>query len=131
MNNSTLSNRTFEKLPIFMCLLIDLPSKGYDCSTVNSSRCVTCKIRGDYLSGESDNAYNATGHLICVGLWLICVASGTFGLLGNSLIISVLKRRSTSDKGFDFLLIVLACFDIICCAAGLIASTCHVFYHGI
>ncbi|CAL8084107.1 unnamed protein product [Orchesella dallaii] len=109
-------------LSVFMCTLIDTPESGEECSVLNSSECIRCNLRGGYLSGESIHDYHSIGHVISLSMWLLTIILGIGGLLGNYLIIRIVKKRN-SERPFDILLMVLAAFDTFCCIVTGIGTT--------
>ncbi|CAL8083980.1 unnamed protein product [Orchesella dallaii] len=118
-----------EYLHMDMCHMIDLPPDGRDCSHLNESICIECTIPGKYLTGESMTDYYSAGHIVCLLVGILTVITGLLGLSTNLIIIGVLKRRK-KYLPFDFLLVVLACCDLYCCATVLIAQTARMALYG-
>ncbi|ODN02205.1 FMRFamide receptor [Orchesella cincta] len=118
-------NKTF-RLPILFCALIDFPKNTTECTTQKPESgdlvCFTCPIVGRFLFGEPVEAFRSAGHLICIHLWVSVLIVGTFGAVSNCLIIAIMKRHK-EKRTFDFLLMVLASFDLLTCMMSLI-STC-------
>lgn len=126
---STPQHHQLEPLDIFLCGFIDFPETGIDCSTREPGYCVKCDIRGGYLTGESINDYNGSGHKFCRIVWYFCLFVGVIGTVMNGLIILVIYRRR-SNRSFDFLLSLLAKVDLLCCFTSLGSSTAPVAYFG-
>ncbi|CAL8083899.1 unnamed protein product [Orchesella dallaii] len=122
-----------ELLVYYTCLIIDLPEENgkpklQDCSTTNgtsSSRiiCVECNIASKFWDGEAVTDVRGMGHLISFLLWLVIVITGLFGIVTNFLIIIVLKGRNCKGTKFNFLLSVLAVYDLISCFSSILATT--------
>lgn len=119
-----------EKLPHIMCLFIDMPPSNIACSEDIPPDCVQCGLKTGYFTGESINDYYSTGHMVCLLLWILSATGGILGFLGNICVITILKKRAGSNQGFDFLLIFLAFFDIICCLMAVVVSTTLASFFG-
>jgi len=130
MDNATNVSIEIEYLHMDMCHMIDLPPGGRDCSRDhNPSFCIDCKIPGMYFSGESLHDYGSSGHVMCLIMGILTVAVGVLGIFTNSIIIAVLKNRKKYQP-FDFLLLVLACFDLYCCGAVILVQTARMALYG-
>ncbi|ODM97472.1 hypothetical protein Ocin01_09204 [Orchesella cincta] len=109
----------------WQCQFMDLAANEKDCSDSNPKVCIVCATSGKFFTGESVLDYYSTGHIVCLGLWVLTVVIGTVGVFTNSLIIAVIRARKIYIP-FDYLLMVLACFDIFCCIASVFAMSAHV-----
>ncbi|CAL8083819.1 unnamed protein product [Orchesella dallaii] len=124
-------NESTEVLFSYMCHLIDLPNTTKDCSISNTNMCIECPMRGGYLTGERFTEIYAFGHAVCLLLWLFTLLVSSFGILGNIVIVHVIRKHtSISKSSFDFLLFCLATADIFSCIVTAIAATCRVAYFG-
>lgn len=124
-------NVTIVPLEYFQCFITDFPESGIDCSLRNSTICVTCKIRGAYLTGESIGA-RAVAHLVCQVVLIISIVVGIIGVLANILTIIVLhiKRAKNKSRAFDLLLLYLVYTDLICCFSSLAVCAAELVYLG-
>lgn len=109
------------------CSLIDLPIEedgSYaDCPLFdNNSTCIRCKIRSRYFTEEGIMDSNSSGHIICIILWIVTLLIGMIAILGNFVIIFVLRKRK-SRKGFDKFLIGLAICDTASSVLSIIGTT--------
>ncbi|ODN02204.1 FMRFamide receptor, partial [Orchesella cincta] len=124
-------NKTF-RLPILFCALIDFPKNKIDCtSSIPDSGevvCFKCPIVGKYFFGEQIEDFRSVGHIVCLLLWLLVLIVGTFGTITNSLIISIM-RKHTEKRTFDFLLMVLASFDLLSSIMGVISVSAMMAYY--
>lgn len=125
------NNVTIVPLEYFQCFITDFPESGIDCSLRNSTICVTCKIRGAYLTGEGIGA-RAVAHLVCQIVLIIGIAVGIIGVLANILTIVVLhiKRWKNKSRAFDLLLLYLVYVDLFCCLSSLAVSAAQLVYLG-
>ncbi|CAL8103647.1 unnamed protein product [Orchesella dallaii] len=121
------TNKVITYLPTFSCAFIDLPESGEDCSIYNESECISCRIRGEFITGEGMNDYSGLGHVICIILWILTFLIGSFGAFTNLLIIAILKRKN-SKRPFDSLLIALAGFDLVCSVSVVTSATSAATY---
>lgn len=130
LKHSELSNKTSILLPIGSCLFLDFPDNHEDCvAHGNSSTCYYCRFLGKFLSGETINDFNGSGHILTLVTFGITIVLGLFGTLANLLIIAILKRR-TNKKAFDTFLITLAIYDIICSIFPVLAVGSAAIYFG-
>ncbi len=118
-----------EAFGLIFCIFVDFPPNGTDCSKEDPTRCVKCTKRGTYLTGESIHDYNSAAIWIIYVAWILGVVLSVFGVLANVLIFRVLRHQKHLGS-FNFLLLVLAGWDIMCCIASAVASTCFVSYFG-
>lgn len=124
-------NVTIVPLEYFQCFVTDFPDSGIDCSLKNSTICVTCKIRGVYLSGESIDE-KALSYLVCKVVLITSIVVGLVGVLANILTLIVLhiKRAKNKTRAFDLLLLYLAYADFFCCLTSLIVCAVQILYLG-
>jgi len=116
------------RLPIVFCLLVDFPDSKVDCTPDNTT-CFTCPKLGRFLTGDLLDEHGSAGHIICMLIWILVLIVGMFGTVTNCLIISIM-RKHTSKRSFDFLLIVLASFDLLSCIMSVIGTSAMVTYYG-
>ncbi|CAL8109541.1 unnamed protein product [Orchesella dallaii] len=127
-------NKTI-RLPIVFCLLVDFPDDKVDCSpssiTADHSTipiCFKCPKLGRFLTGDLLDDHGSAGHIICILIWILVVIVGLFGTITNCLIISIMRRHN-GKRSFDFLLIVLASFDLLSCMMSVISTSAMVTYY--
>jgi len=118
-----------EYLPNYFCQFIDLPENGTECSPNFPQVCVGCHTVGKFLTGETLKDYFSPGHIICIIMWIATIVIGTLGVITNSIIIMVIQHMR-SKRPFDFLIMMLACFDLICCASAATVNTAAVSIYG-
>lgn len=118
-------------LPTNMCILLNMPDSRVDCLTTiyNTSECIRCRVLGRFLAGEDLSEVGATGHVVCILIWLLTCLVGIFGAFGNMLIVYILHRQKRG-VAFDTLLISLAWIDMLCCWISLVPSTSAIVYFG-
>ncbi|CAL8098087.1 unnamed protein product [Orchesella dallaii] len=119
-------------LNILTCFHIDLPLTGNrDCSLLNSTICVECDVITRFFTGELLTETSGSSHRISLGIWLITVIVGLFGITNNIVIALVVNRRRTKRKKFDFLITFLAVFDSFTCIGSIYTTTASVlFFYG-
>lgn len=131
--NVSLSSLTppkpMESFLFAFCHFVDFPKSGIDCSQQNPEKCVECPTKGSFWTGESIHDYHSVALGYLYFFWAILVITSIFGILSNLLIIMVFKQKET-NRSFDFLLIMLAIFDIFCSIATMAAGTSSVAYFG-
>jgi len=114
-------------LTALTCILIDLPlnetHKNTDCSTKNPNICVSCRTRSRFINGEFLTKTGGWGHTISLAIWTITVLIGSFGVVTNIMVIIVLKTRANKESQYDFLVTVLAIFDIFSCICACLFCT--------
>ncbi|CAL8070675.1 unnamed protein product [Orchesella dallaii] len=126
---NTTTKETIYVLGEWQCQFMDLASSVRDCSRENPGFCVTCPIEGKFFTGESIRDYYSSGHLVCLFMWVLTVLIGALGVFTNCLIIGVIRSRN-KYRPFDYLLMVLAIADILCCVTAIFAMSAHVArYH--
>lgn len=129
LTNRTNNTNIVETFGLIFCVFVDFPPNGIDCSEEVPARCVKCRKRGTYLTGESIHDYNSIALWIIYLTWILALVLSVFGVLANVLILRVLRHQKHLGS-FNFLLIVLARWDIFCSVASAVASTCFVSYFG-
>lgn len=116
-------------LPLFPCHFVEFPdNKNHEeCSIANSSICARCPILGRFLFGGTvtDDGAEGPGHVVSLLEWVLTLLFGTFGIITNCLIITIIWKRK-SRKPFDLLLIALACLDFIGSITSIMASSATV-----
>jgi len=119
------------RLPVLFCALIDFPQNTTECSTSNTGEqtCFRCPIVGKFLVGDPVDAYMSAGRITCMVLWVLLLAVGLFGTVTNCLIISIMNNHA-EKRAFDFLLTVLATFDLLSCVMSIISMSAMVSYYG-
>ncbi|CAL8070679.1 unnamed protein product [Orchesella dallaii] len=122
---NTTTNETIYVLSDWQCQFMDLANSVKDCSRENPNFCVTCPIEGKFFTGESIRDYYSSGHLICLFMWVLTILIGALGVFTNCLIIGVIRARN-KYRPFDYLLMVLAIVDILCCVTAMFAMSAHV-----
>ncbi len=131
----SIENITFIDLPIMSCGLMDLSLKAngtcIDCSVVNNDTCIRCSFRGRFFTEEGIDDVSSFGHVVCLFLWILTFVIGICAILGNVIIIIVLKGRNTRS-GFNIFLIGLASSDLACCLLSILGTTAvSIFYRKI
>lgn len=112
-------------LPLTSCVFINFPEGGSECSdAIDVNRtCITCALFvGKFVSGEHMDDYSGISHIVSILIWILTTIIGSFGAIGNLLIILILYRQK-SGKPFDSFLTGLAFFDLICCIFSVIAAS--------
>ncbi|CAL8103641.1 unnamed protein product [Orchesella dallaii] len=122
MDNFTNSSGSVEIFNPIFCNFIDMPESRRDCSTKEPGKCIYCPIIGLYLTGESINDFGAAGHSMCQVMLALIIAICLFGVFSNIIIISIFNRRKT-QKAFNFLMVMLAVFNLFCCITTIVTST--------
>lgn len=121
-----------ERFLLSFCHLVDFPPGGIDCSQVDPQKCVQCPIPGTFFTGESIHNYQSWALFYYYILWAITVLISIAGVFSNILIVKVVLRinKKETQRSFDFLLVVLACFDVFCSLMAITASTGFMSYFG-
>lgn len=129
MSNSTLlPENSITFLPISICALIDVSlQSGIDCSRYNQTQCIGCLFVSRFFSGEKTNDTRSLSHFISIILCLITLIIGIFAMLGNIVIIAVIKKRQ-NKHAFDGFLMALAVYDFTCSLFAILSSTSSIIY---
>ncbi|CAL8112557.1 unnamed protein product [Orchesella dallaii] len=115
---------SFEYLPEWFCQVIDL-QKEKTCSEFDPNACIICEMLGSFFTGEKLWEVTSFGHIVCLLMWIVVVVIGAFGVVANILIMVSIWRMNTS-RPFDILIMILAGYDMLCCASSFVGTTVHV-----
>lgn len=110
--SSNNSEKSFEELDIYRCTLVQFSKTHQDCSRRFPNRCFDCPIIAGYLLGDNLDDYLSPGHLTCIIVMLTVVLISSMGVLWNILIMVVVHKKR-SRRSFDYLVSVLALFDLL------------------